>query len=95
MIGALPLPRLGSWTDARFGRNRSAAIADVEGHRFLLAPIITPPMDEARGSRPEPAVEAWADSALRTVGRIAGPASITVLTIIITVALITPRAVAQ
>ena len=61
----------------------------------LLPRVYPPSMETVRRPRRTNADVAWTDQALGFAGRIAGPFAVTVLTIIITVALITPRAVAQ
>lgn len=79
---------------------RSAVPPFVDGcypHRYLtpLLPRVYPPsMATIRRPRRDNADVAWTDQAIRFLGRVAGPAAVAVLTIIITVALITPRAVA-
>lgn len=60
----------------------------------LLPRVYPPSMAVVRRPRRDNADVAWSDQALRFAGRVAGPVVVTILTIIITVALITPRAVA-
>jgi hypothetical protein len=83
----LPLPRIDAWTDLAFGRNGRTGL--------LLAPVVTPPLAARRRPRRDNADVALADHALRLVGRIAGPAAVSVVTFILVAAWLAPRAVAQ
>lgn len=64
-------------------------------HRYrtpLLPRVYAPSMSVKRRPRRDNADVAWTDQAIRLAGRVAAPVAVTVLTIIITVALIAPRA---
>ncbi|BBK37731.1 hypothetical protein STAQ_28090 [Allostella sp. ATCC 35155] len=72
-------------------------VDDCYPHRYrtpLLPRVYPPSMAVTRRPRRDNADVAWSDQARRFAGRVAGPVAVAVLTIIITVALITPRAVA-
>lgn len=85
MTGSLERAAVPPFVDACYPHRRRAP---------LLPRVYAPSMAVVRRPRRDNADVAWSDQALRFASRVAGPVAVTVLTIIITVALITPRAVA-